>query len=65
MNLSQEAGRTYRLGILFPLPRDWPLFLPFFDALRHRGLKTQKVYRRRMDEVEVDRVARHQDRVPI
>jgi putative ABC transport system substrate-binding protein len=34
---AQEAGRTYRLGILFPLPRDWPLFLPFFDALRHRG----------------------------
>ena len=34
---AQEAGRTYRLGVLFPVPRDWPLFLPFYDALRHRG----------------------------
>jgi putative tryptophan/tyrosine transport system substrate-binding protein len=34
---AQEAGRTHRLGVLFPVPRDWPLFSPFFDELRHSG----------------------------
>jgi putative ABC transport system substrate-binding protein len=35
--LAQQAGRTYRLGCLLPLPRDAPVNIAFFDALRHRG----------------------------
>jgi putative ABC transport system substrate-binding protein len=31
---AQEAGRTYRLGILVPFPRDHPLILAFLDILR-------------------------------
>ena len=34
---AQEAGRTYRLGMLMPFPRDTPFTLRFLDALRHRG----------------------------
>jgi putative tryptophan/tyrosine transport system substrate-binding protein len=32
-----EAGRTYRLGCLLPLPRDAPINIAFFDELRRRG----------------------------
>ena len=34
---AQDAGRTYRLGMLFPYPRDLPSMLLFFDELRARG----------------------------
>jgi putative tryptophan/tyrosine transport system substrate-binding protein len=34
---TQEAGRTYRLGCLLPLPRDAPINIAFFDELRRRG----------------------------
>ena len=34
---AQEAGRTYRLGCLLPLPRDAPINIAFFDQLRRRG----------------------------
>jgi putative ABC transport system substrate-binding protein len=34
---AQEPGRTYRLGCLFPAPRDAPLGKPFFDELRRHG----------------------------
>ena len=32
--LAQQAGRTYRLGLLVPAPRDTPINVPFFDELR-------------------------------
>ncbi len=35
--MAQQAGRTYRLGCLLPLPRDAPLNVAFFDELRRRG----------------------------
>ena len=35
--MAQEAGRSYRLGILMPLPRDAPVNLRFLDELRSRG----------------------------
>jgi hypothetical protein len=35
--LAQQAGRTYRLGCLLPLPRDAPENIAFFDELRRRG----------------------------
>ena len=34
---AQKAGRTYRLGILAPFPREEPASLPFFNELRRRG----------------------------
>jgi putative tryptophan/tyrosine transport system substrate-binding protein len=34
---AQQAGRTYRLGCLFPPPRDSPPNMAFFDELRRRG----------------------------
>jgi putative tryptophan/tyrosine transport system substrate-binding protein len=34
---AQEAGRTYRLGCLLPLPRDAPINIAFFDELQRRG----------------------------
>jgi putative tryptophan/tyrosine transport system substrate-binding protein len=34
---AQEAGRTYRLGCLLPLPREAPINVAFFDELRRRG----------------------------
>ena len=34
---AQEAGRTYRLGCLFPTPRDAPVNIAFFDELRRSG----------------------------
>jgi putative ABC transport system substrate-binding protein len=34
---AQEAGRTYRLGCLLPLPRDAPINVAFFKELRRRG----------------------------
>jgi putative tryptophan/tyrosine transport system substrate-binding protein len=34
---AQEAGRTYRLGCLLPLPHDAPINIAFFDELRRRG----------------------------
>jgi ABC-type uncharacterized transport system substrate-binding protein len=34
---AQEAGRTYRLGILAPFPREEPASLPFFNELLRRG----------------------------
>jgi putative tryptophan/tyrosine transport system substrate-binding protein len=33
----QEAGRTYRLGFLEPIPRDAPPILALLDELRRRG----------------------------
>jgi putative ABC transport system substrate-binding protein len=35
--LAQEPGRTYRLGCLFPPPRDNPPNMALFDVLRRRG----------------------------
>src|SRR5262245_36185239 len=35
--LAQKAGRTYRLGILAPFPRDIPFHVLFFDKLRRAG----------------------------
>jgi putative tryptophan/tyrosine transport system substrate-binding protein len=34
---AQQAGRTYRLGCLFPPPRDSPPNMAFFDELRRLG----------------------------
>jgi putative tryptophan/tyrosine transport system substrate-binding protein len=34
---AQEAGRTYRLGCLLPLPREAPINVAFFDELRRRS----------------------------
>jgi len=34
---AQEAGRTYRLGVLAPFPREEPASLPFFNELQRRG----------------------------
>jgi putative ABC transport system substrate-binding protein len=36
-SMAQEAGRTYRLGILFPFPREHPLIVLLMDDLRRRG----------------------------
>src|SRR5215470_14093298 len=35
--LTQEPGRTYRLGCLLPLTRDAPINVAFFNELRRRG----------------------------
>jgi putative tryptophan/tyrosine transport system substrate-binding protein len=35
--MAQQAGRTYRLGCLFPPPRDNPLNMALFGELRRRG----------------------------
>ena len=35
--MAQEPGRTYRLGLLVPAPRDTPINVPFFDELRRYG----------------------------
>ena len=35
--MAQEPGRTYRLGCLFPPPRDSPPNMAFFDELRRRS----------------------------
>jgi putative tryptophan/tyrosine transport system substrate-binding protein len=34
---AQQAGRTYRLGCLFPGTRDKPMGMAFFDELRRHG----------------------------
>src|SRR5262245_20550871 len=34
---TQEAGRTHRLGVLLPHPRDVPVNLAFLDEFRRRG----------------------------
>ena len=34
---TQEAGRTYRLGMLMPFPRDHPFVLGFLGDLRNRA----------------------------
>ena len=34
---AQVAGRTYRLGVLQPFPRDHPFNMGIFDGLSHRG----------------------------
>jgi putative ABC transport system substrate-binding protein len=34
---AQEAGRTYRLGCLLPLPRTAPINVAFFNELQRRG----------------------------
>src|SRR5437764_7117474 len=34
---AQETGRSYRLGLLNPLPREMPQFVAFFDELRRFG----------------------------
>ena len=34
---AQEAGRTYRLGVLLPATRDVPVNAAFLDELRRRG----------------------------
>jgi putative tryptophan/tyrosine transport system substrate-binding protein len=36
-SVAQEVGRTYRLGILFPFPREHPLMVLLMDDLRRRG----------------------------
>ncbi len=36
-SIAQEVGRTYRLGILFPFPREHPLMVLLMDDLRRRG----------------------------
>ena len=35
--LAQQAGRTYRLGVLLPHPREVPVNLAFLDEFRRRG----------------------------
>jgi putative ABC transport system substrate-binding protein len=35
--VAQQAGRTYRLGCLLPIPRDGPPIRAFFDELRSYG----------------------------
>lgn len=35
--VAQEAGRTYRLAVLLPFPRDAPATLAFLENLRQRG----------------------------
>ncbi len=35
--LAQQPGRTYRLGVLLPHPRDVPVNLAFLDGFRRRG----------------------------
>ena len=35
--LAQEPGRIYRLGILFPFPREFPFNTALFDELRRDG----------------------------
>ena len=35
--LAQQAGRTYRLGSLFPAPRSDPNFIAFFEGMRQYG----------------------------
>jgi putative ABC transport system substrate-binding protein len=35
--LAQQAGRTYRLGSLFPTPRSNPNFIAFFEGMRQYG----------------------------
>jgi putative ABC transport system substrate-binding protein len=34
--MAQEAGRTYRLGCLYSVPRDNPVYVAFVDELRRR-----------------------------
>jgi putative ABC transport system substrate-binding protein len=36
-SIAQEAGRTYRLGILFNFPREHPVVVLLMDDLRRRG----------------------------
>ena len=36
-SIAQEAGRTYRLGILFPFPREHPSVVLLMGDLRRRG----------------------------
>jgi putative tryptophan/tyrosine transport system substrate-binding protein len=35
--MAQEAGRTYRVGMLLPFPRDVPFMLRFLDEMYHHG----------------------------
>ena len=35
--MAQEAGRTYRVGLLMPFPRDVPFMLRFLDEMHHHG----------------------------
>jgi putative tryptophan/tyrosine transport system substrate-binding protein len=35
--MAQQPGRTYRLGLLVPAPRDTPINVPFFEELRRYG----------------------------
>jgi hypothetical protein len=35
--LAQEAGRTYRLGVLLPHPRHVPVNVAFLEEFRRRG----------------------------
>jgi putative ABC transport system substrate-binding protein len=37
MARAQEAGRTYRIGFLTPVPRNSPAYVAFFDELRLNG----------------------------
>ena len=34
---TQEPGRTYRLGMMMPFPRDHPFVVGFLSKLRKRG----------------------------
>jgi putative ABC transport system substrate-binding protein len=57
--LAQEAGRTYRLGIVYPPPRDNPANMFVFNELRRHGfIEGQNLM------VEYRAYAQHIDLVP-
>ena len=57
--LAQEAGRTYRLGIVYPPPRDNPANMFVFNELRRHGfIEGQNL------TVEYRAYAQHVDLVP-
>jgi putative tryptophan/tyrosine transport system substrate-binding protein len=57
--MAQQAGRTYRLGCLFPPPRDNPINIAFFDELRRNGfVEGQNL------TVEYRAYAQHVDLIP-
>ena len=35
--IAQEPGRTFRLGVLLPHPRDAPVNVAFLEEFRRRG----------------------------
>ena len=36
-HMAQQVGRTYRLGVLLPHPRDVPINIAFLEEFRRRG----------------------------